>query len=88
MDDRIHVRMLTPDGVGWEGRVCSVTLPTADGSLGVLGSHAPMLCAVAAGVVKCRNSAGESFRLRISDGVAGVEKDELTLLLSSVEALE
>ena len=88
MDDRIHVRLLTPDGVGWEGRVCSVTLPTPEGSVGILGSHAPMLCAVAPGVLKCRSSAGESFRLQISDGVAGVEKDELTLLLSSVELLE
>ena len=87
MEDRIHVRLLTPDGVGWEGRVSAVTLPTPEGSLGVLGGHAPMLCAVAPGVVKCRNSAGETVRLRVSEGVAGVEKDELTLLLSSVELL-
>ena len=87
MEDRIHVRLLTPDGVGWEGRVSAVTLPTPDGSLGILGGHAPMLCAVAPGVVKCRSAAGESVSLSVSEGVAGVEKDELTLLLSSVERL-
>lgn len=88
MEDRIHLRLLTPDGTVWEGRVCSVTLPTADGSLGILGGHAPMLCAVAPGVVRCRRGGGETLRLRVGEGVAGVEKDELTLLVSAAEVVE
>ncbi|MBQ6465484.1 MAG: hypothetical protein IJJ43_04380 [Oscillospiraceae bacterium] len=87
MEDRIRLRLLTPDGLGWEGRVCSVSLPTPEGSVGILRGHAPMLCAVAPGVLRCRNAAGETRRIRVSEGVAGVEKDELTLLLQSVELL-
>ncbi len=86
MEDRIRLRLLTPDGVGWEGKVSAVTLPAAEGSLGILGGHAPLLCALQSGVVKCRGEAGE-LRFQISEGVAGVEKDVVTLLLSSVRQL-
>ena len=86
MEDRIRLRLLTPDGVGWEGKVSAVTLPAAEGSLGVLGGHAPMLFALNSGLVKCRSAAGE-LRFEISEGVAGVENDVVTLLLSSLRQL-
>ncbi len=88
MEDSIHVRLLTPDASVWEGRVCSVTLPTPQGLIGILRGHAPLLCAVAPGVLKCRSAAGETHSFTVSEGVAGVEKDELTLLLASAEELE
>ena len=88
MEDKIRLRLLTPDATVWEGQVCAVTLPTPEGSLGILGGHAPMLCAVAPGVVRCRRSSGETLQLKVSEGVAGVEKNELTLLLSAAELVE
>lgn len=79
--DAIHLILVTSGGERWEHMVCSVTLPAVNGSLGILRGHAPMLCAVSSGLMKCRCESGESFRVRISDGIANVADNEVTLLL-------
>ncbi len=83
--DRIHLVLVSTDGQKWERQVCSVTLPATLGSLGILANHAPMLCALDEGVMSCRSEAGETARIRISQGIANVANNEVTLLLSSME---
>lgn len=80
--DRIHLVLATSGGETWEKQVSSVTLPGALGSLGILAGHAPMLCALNRGELVCRTEAGESTRIRISEGIANVSNNEVTLLLS------
>ena len=83
--DRIHLVLVCSDGSSWDKRVCSVTMPASRGSLGVLANHAPMLCALDEGELKCRTEAGETQRIRISEGIASVADNEVTLLLSWME---
>ena len=85
--DRIKLHVVTGEGPVLEQTVESVNLPTGFGSLGVLSGHAPMLCAVEAGVLRCRGSQG-STRVRISAGVASVEHNEVTVLVSDAKVLE
>lgn len=85
--DKIALHVLTGDGTVFERQVEYVNLPTGFGSLGVKGDHAPMLCAVEAGVLHCRWSDG-AVRVRIGAGVASVEKNELNVLVSSAQVLE
>ena len=80
--DKIHLLLTTSSGETWEKQVCSVTLPGVMGSLGILAGHAPMLCALNEGLVSCRTEAGETARIRISEGIANVADNEVTLLLS------
>lgn len=82
--DRIHLLLATSGGETWEKQVSAVTLPGALGSLGILANHAPMLCALDEGLVSCRTEAGETVRIRISEGIANVADNEVTLLLSSM----
>ena len=84
--DRIALHVITGDGPVLEAQVESVNLPTSFGSVGVLAGHAPMLCAVEAGILRCRGSQGEA-RVRISAGVASVEKNEVNVLVSSGQVL-
>ena len=83
--DRIHLLLVASDGTSWEKQVCSVTLPAARGSLGILANHAPMLCALAKGTVKYRYDTDTVGYLRISDGIANIADNEVTLLLSDLE---
>ena len=80
--DRIHVKILASGGGKWEKQVCSVRLPTGDGSVGILGGHAPMLCAVRQGELIWRREDSETARIAVSDGIANVADDELTILVS------
>ncbi len=85
--DRIHLVLVCSDGDKWERMVSSVSLPGVLGSLGILANHAPMLCALEEGIASCRTEAGEKNRFRISQGIANVADNEVTLLLSSMEQL-
>lgn len=84
--DKIGLHIVTGDGPVFERQVEYVNLPTGYGSLGILPNHAAMLCAVEAGVVRCRWSEGEA-RVRVSAGVASVEKNEITVIVSAGEVL-
>jgi len=84
--DAIQLHVVTGETTVLEKAVEYVNLPTGFGSLGVLAGHAPMLCAVEAGILRCRWSEGEA-RLRIGSGVASVEHNELTVLVSAAQLL-
>ena len=86
--DRIHLLLTTSDGEKWEKQVSSVILPATLGSLGILANHAPMLCALDEGLVVCRTEAGKTARIRISEGIASVADNEVTLLLSHLSEEE
>ncbi len=83
--DKIHLLLATSGGETWEKQVSAVTLPGVMGSLGILAGHAPMLCALEEGLVSCRTEAGETVRIRISEGIANVADNEVTLLLTHLK---
>ena len=84
MEDRIQLKIVTPSGVLLERNVNYVSIPTPEGSVGVLPNHAPMLCAVGRGKVKCRFESGENS-VQVSGGVASVGNNEVTVLAEDVE---
>ena len=86
--DGMHLVLACSDGKRWERTVSAVTLPGEQGSLGVLRGHAPLLCALREGTLSCRSESGESWRFRVSEGIARVADDEVTVLLRYMEPLE
>ena len=87
MAESFRLSVVTGDGTVFEGEVESVRIPTGFGSVGVLAHHAPMLCAVEKGVLLAKQG-GEQLRIALSAGVANVENNELTVLVSSGKVLE
>lgn len=88
MDDRIHLVITTSQGTAVDETVGYVNIPTAFGSLGILKGHAPMLCAVADGILKCRYGEGMTARVRVGKGIANVADNEITLLVDFAELIE
>ena len=88
MADKIKLSVVSQEGTAFEKEVGYVNIPTPFGSVGVLSGHAPMLCAVAAGILRCTFGEDGSARVRVSDGIASVEHNEVTLLVSSAEIVE
>ena len=82
MADRIKLSVVTARGDSHEKMVSYVSIPTEFGSVGVLSGHAPMLCAVKSGVLKYRVGENSVFRLSVSDGIANVADNEVTVLVS------
>ena len=84
MTDRIKLSVVTAQGDSHEKMVNYVSLPTAFGSVGVLSGHAPMLCAVKSGILKYRVGENSVFRLSVSDGIANVADNEVTVLVNTM----
>ena len=86
MAESFRLSVVTAEGTVFADSVDYVNIPTGFGSLGILANHAPMLCAVEKGVLRCTQE-GKTIRIRVGSGVANVENNEVTLLLSDA-ALE
>lgn len=54
------VEILSPEAKLFEGEAEFISLPGADGSLGILQNHAPIITVLKEGQVKIRNNDGES----------------------------
>lgn len=54
----LSVRILTPNGLLFEGEVESMTLPGVMGNFTVLNRHAPIISALEAGKVVCKSANG------------------------------
>jgi F-type H+-transporting ATPase subunit epsilon len=87
MAETFRLSVVTGDGTVFDDTVDYANFPTGFGSIGILANHAPMLCAVEKGVVRCTKD-GETIRIRVGGGVASVENNEATLLVSDGERLE
>ena len=87
MEKGFRFSLVTGDATVYQGEVSYVNLPTAFGSVGILRGHAPMLCAVGKGVLRCTAEEG-TLRFRVSDGVASVADGEVTVLAGAAEAIE
>lgn len=88
MEKLFRFAVVTGDATVLDTRVKSAKLPTGFGSVGILANHAPMLCAVSRGIVLCTLEDGSPLRVRVSDGIASVGDNELTLLCSDAAIIE
>ena len=84
MKDRIHLQIVTAAGVVYDNMVESVNIPLTDGTIGVLPDHAPLMGAVADGVVTCTFSGGEEA-ITVGVGVVSIVSNEVTVLVRAAE---
>ena len=87
MEDKIKLSIVSQEGTAFEQQVRYVNIPTPFGSVGILSGHAPMLCAVAEGILRCSFSEDGAARIRLGSGIANVENNEVTLLVSYAELI-
>lgn len=87
MADRIHLSVISAEGILLDKMVSYLTIPGADGSVGILADHMPLLCAVKEGVAKCTFGENETLRFSVRDGIASVADNEATFLVSGAKVL-
>lgn len=76
----MHLEIITPDKKLFSGDVKSVSLPGADGSLGILKGHAPLITTLKSGTIKVveENAAVQTFTVK--GGVAEVLNNNVIIL--------
>ncbi|MEM7673749.1 MAG: ATP synthase F1 subunit epsilon [Verrucomicrobiota bacterium] len=75
----IALKIVTPDAVAFDETVDSVILPTAEGQMGVLPGHIPVLAQIEAGQLRVARDGGTES-LAIDKGFAEVCADTVAIL--------
>ena len=84
---KLHVGILTVEGVRFDGEADFVVAPGSEGELGILPKHIPLLTPLAAGAVKVRNDNDEQFFF-VSGGFLEVRPEAVTVLADAAERAE
>lgn len=82
-----RVSLVSPNALAFEGMAIQVDLPGAEGDLGVLAGHAPIVTLLRPGIVTVlTNGAKQSFV--VLGGVAEFSQSGLNVLADSVSSVE
>jgi F-type H+-transporting ATPase subunit epsilon len=87
MADTLRLEVVTPAQKVLEGRASEVRIPGADGELGILPGHTPLLTALGTGQVRYTDG-GTSGLLVVQGGFAEVQPDAVTVLASVAETVD
>ena len=85
MANCFHLCIMTAEETSVDEAAEYCQLPTAGGSVGILADHAPMLCAVCEGVIRCRMEDGRERKYRVPAGIASIRDNSVTILTDRAE---
>ena len=83
-----QAHILAADRSFYEGPCVSLTVPTSDGEQGILAHHSDMIAAVLPGTLRYQTPEGPVQLAAVSSGLGKIEKNEVLVLVDSVERPE
>lgn len=83
-----RLSIVTPEKIEYEGDVRSLTAPGADGYLGILSHHAPLITALKPGKIEFRDASDRVHVLAVSNGFLEVSKNRATILADAIETAD
>ena len=79
MAENLILKIVTPEGISWEGKVSSVTIPGVNGEIGVMPGHIPLSTRICAGELAVQQE-GKNLFLAIGDGFVQINRNYITVL--------
>lgn len=80
----IRCEIVSQDQIVYQNDVNVVVLPGAEGDMGILPNHAPLLTVLRYGIITVRTNQGEEY-FTVAGGVAEVQPDQVTVLADAAE---
>ena len=80
MSDPLQVELVAADRVVWSGEATMVIARTAEGDLGALPGHAPVLSNLLPSVVEITTTDGDTVRAAVEDGFLSIANDRVSIL--------
>jgi F-type H+-transporting ATPase subunit epsilon len=84
MADSLEVDLVAADGKVWSGSARQVSAPAADGEIGILLGHTPILSALRPGEVRVRTTDGETLSWQVDGGFLSVDDDRVTVVVDAL----
>jgi F-type H+-transporting ATPase subunit epsilon len=79
--------LVSPEKLLLSRQVEMATIPAAEGEMGVLPGHAPMIVALRGGVIRVRENGAETEALFVGGGFAEVSPERVTVLADDATPL-
>ena len=80
MASTFQLELVSPERLLLSRQVEMAVIPAAEGEMGVLPGHSPMIVALRGGVISVRENGAESERLFVAGGFAEVSPDRCAVL--------
>jgi F-type H+-transporting ATPase subunit epsilon len=80
----IHLEIVTPERLAYEGDVDAVVCPGIEGELGVLPHHAPLLTTLGVGELRIRTGGQEEY-FAIAGGFLQVRPDKVVVMAETAD---
>lgn len=80
----IRCEIVSQDHMVWEGDADMVVIPGAEGDMGILPNHAPLLSPLRLGIIRVR-SHGEEEEFTVAGGIVEVQPEIVIILADSAE---
>ncbi|ACV09416.1 F0F1 ATP synthase subunit epsilon [Jonesia denitrificans] len=77
----LTVDVVAADRKVWSGDASLVSAPAADGEIGILAGHSPILSALTAGTVRVSANNGVTHKFTVSGGFLSVDQDVVTVVV-------
>jgi F-type H+-transporting ATPase subunit epsilon len=81
------LELVSPERLLLSRQVEMATIPAAEGEMGVLPGHAPMIVTLRGGVIRVREDGAETERLFVGGGFAEVSPERVTVLADEATPL-
>jgi F-type H+-transporting ATPase subunit epsilon len=85
MADPLHVELVAAERVVWSGEATIVITRTADGDIGIMPNHAPILSVLVEGTVEIRTDTDEYLVAAVGSGFLSVANNRVSLLVEHAE---
>lgn len=84
MAEQIQLEVITPEKRAVAETVSAVTVPGANGEIGILPGHTPLISGLRAGILSYTQG-GATHQLVVSGGFVEVKEDRVTVLADGAE---
>jgi F-type H+-transporting ATPase subunit epsilon len=81
----LEVELVAADRKVWSGDASMVSAPAADGDIGILPGHAPLLALLGEGTVRITPTSGDVRHVRVDSGFLSVDADRVTVVVDNAE---
>jgi len=81
----LEVDLVAADRTVWSGEARMVSAPAADGDIGILAGHAPLLAVLRPGSVRIHGTDGDVLTAQVDAGFLSVDDNQVTLVVDSAE---
>ncbi len=88
LDKTFQIDIVTPDKTALSREVVSAIVPAAEGYMGILANHAPLMAALRAGKIQLTARGETKAVVVISGGFMDVNNNKVTILAESVDYIE